>query len=310
MGIGPDATPVVAAAVLPKVSVVVPTRNHARFLVAAVESVLSQTVRPTEVIVVDDGSTDNTLEALRQYAGRICVISQENRGVAAARNVGASVASGEILAFLDADDLWLASKLERQLSRFAKEPDLGLVHCGVEEVDGEGRLLKMRLDGMEGWVSREMLLFRRGVILGGGSGIAIRRAVFRDVGGFDDSLSTSADWDFCYRIARRYPIGFVAEALVRYRVHSSNMHKNVHAMARDMLRAYGKAFSEEDQSLRGLRRLAYGSLHSVLAGSFFQSGDYGPFARHAAKSIALTPTSLRHFAGYPVRALWRRWAGR
>jgi glycosyltransferase involved in cell wall biosynthesis len=295
--------------VLPKVSAVIPTHNHARFLVEAVESVLRQTVPPSEVIVVDDGSTDSTLEVLRQYGGRIRVISQENRGVAAARNVGASVASGEILAFLDADDLWLERKQEFQSNRFVKEPDLGLVHCGVEEIDGAGRQLRTRLDGMQGWVSREMLLFRRGVILGGGSAIAVRRASFRDVGGFDESLSTSADWDFCYRIARRYRIGFLAEVLVRYRVHNGNMHKNVHAMARDMLRAYSKAFSEDDRSLRGLRRLAYGRLHSILAGSFFQSGDYGQFARHAVKSIVLTPRSARHFAGYPLRRLRRHWAG-
>jgi glycosyltransferase involved in cell wall biosynthesis len=276
----------------------------------ALESVLNQTVVPAEVIVVDDGSSDRTPEVLDQFAGRISVISQENRGVSAARNAGAAAASGEVLAFLDADDVWLPRKLECQLNRLAEEPWLGLVHCGLAEVDGQGRLLRSRLDGMEGWVSREMLLFQRGVILGAGSTAIIPSAIFREVGGFDASLSTSADWDFCYRVGRRYRVGFVGEILVRYRIHGSNMHRNIRAMAKDMLRAYGKAFSEQDPSLLALRRYAYGSLHSVLAGSFLQCGDYGPFARHALKSIALRPGNLRHFAGYPLRELRRRWARR
>jgi glycosyltransferase involved in cell wall biosynthesis len=291
--------------VRPSVSVVIPAYNHAAFLGEALESVFGQSVRPREVIAVDDGSTDDTAEVLRMYERRIRVLSQPNRGVAAARNAGAAVASGELLAFLDADDAWLPAKLERQVARFDGEPEIGLVHCGVAEVDGRGRQLRARLDGMEGWVSTEMLLFRRGVILGGGSAAVIRRAAFLDVGGFDEALSTSADWDLYYRVARRYPVGFVPEVLVRYRVHGGNMHRNVDAMTRDMLAAYAKVFSEQDPELQRLRRWAYGRLHAMLAGSFFQAGEYRRFARHAAASLAARPGQVGYFAGYPVRALRR-----
>jgi glycosyltransferase involved in cell wall biosynthesis len=287
------------------VSAIIPTYNHAGFLPGALESVFAQTCCPLEVIVVDDGSTDETAEVLRVYEGRIRVLRQANRGVAAARNAGAAMALGELLAFLDADDAWLPSKLERQAARFDVESGIGLVHCGVEEVDGRGRQLRTRLDGMEGWVSREMLLFRRGVILGGGSAAVIRRTTFLDVGGFDEDLSTSADWDLYYRVARRYPVGFVPEMLVRYRVHSGNMHRNIQAMTRDMLAAYAKAFSEQDPELQRLRRGAYGRLHAMLAGSFFRAGEYGQFARHALASVAMRPGQVGYFAGYPVRALRR-----
>ena len=287
------------------VSAIIPTYNHAAFLPEALESVFAQTSSPLEVIVVDDGSTDETAEILRVYEGRIRVLSQPNLGVAAARNSGAAVASGELLAFLDADDTWLPTKLERQAARFGVEPGIGLVHCGIEEVDARGRQLRTRLDGMEGWVSREMLLFRRGVILGGGSAAVIRRAAFLEVGGFDEALSTSSDWDLHYRIARRYSVGFVPEVLVRYRVHGGNMHRNVDAMRRDMLAAYAKVFLEQDPELQRLRRWAYGRLHAVLAGSFFQAGEYRRFARHAAASVASRPGQVGYFAGYPVRALRR-----
>lgn len=287
------------------VSVVIPVHNHARFLPEALESVFRQSLQPREVIVVDDGSTDGTGEVLRTYAGRIRLLRQANRGVAAARNAGAVAASGELLAFLDADDVWHASKLERQAVGFSTDPELGLVHCGVEEVDAQGRLLRTRLDGMEGWVSREMLLFRRGVILGGGSAAVVVRAVFESVGGFDEGLSTSADWDLYYRIAERCRVGFVPEVLVRYRVHGGNMHRNVHVMATDMLRAYAKVFSKRDPDVERLRRSAYGRLHSMLAGSYFRAGDYRQFVRHALASLTTRPERFGYFVGYPVRVLRR-----
>ena len=290
------------------VSVIIPTYNHATFLPSALESVFAQTSHPLEVIVVDDGSTDETAEVLRAYEGRIRVLTQPNRGVAAARNGGAALASGELLAFLDADDAWHPAKLERQVACFGSEPSVGLVHCGVEEVDGRGRQLRTRLDGMGGWVSPEMLRFRQGVILGGGSAAVIRRAAFLDVGGFDETLSTSADWDLYYRIARRYPVGFVPEVLVRYRIHGGNMHRNLDVMSRDMLAACAKAFSEPDPELQRLRRLAYGRLHAMLSGSFFQAGEYRQFARHALASVAVRPSQIAYFASYPVRAFRRRLA--
>jgi len=100
------------------ISVIIPTYNHCRFLVSAIDSALSQTLKPSEVIVVDDGSTDETSNLLNAYEGKIRVVRQKNQGVAAARNRGAEIATGEYLAFLDADDLWLPRKLEMQLNRF------------------------------------------------------------------------------------------------------------------------------------------------------------------------------------------------
>ena len=289
----------------PNVSVVIPTYNHAGFLPSALQSVFGQTLPAQEVIVVDDGSTDDTEEVLRAWEGRIRIIRQPNRGVAAARNAGASMASADLLAFLDADDLWLPTKLERQVAHLCRDQDLGLVHCGVEEMDADGRFLGRRLDGMEGWVSGKMLFFGRGVILGGGSGVVVPRAIFEAVGGSDEKLSTSADWDLYYRIAERCRVGFVPEVLVRYRVHNGNMHRNVHALASDMLTAYAKAFSKPDPDLERLRRSAYGGLHSMLAGSYFRAGDYRRFVRHALASVRARPEQIGYFAGYPVRALRR-----
>jgi hypothetical protein len=165
-------------------------------------------------------------------------------------------------------------------------------------------VLRVRLDGLEGRVAEEMMLFRRGVILGGGSAAVVRRAAFLEAGGFDESLSTSADWDLHHRIARRRAVGFVPEALVRYRVHGGNMHADVARTAREMLQAYARAFAE-DETLRPVRRRAYGGLHAMLAGSFHAQGRYGAAWGHGLRALANDPARVAALLGYPLRR-WRR----
>jgi glycosyltransferase involved in cell wall biosynthesis len=287
-----------------RVSVVIPTHNHGRFVEEAVESVLGQTHPPAETIVVDDGSTDDTAARLERFAGRVEVIRQANAGVSAARNRGAAHATGELLAFLDADDAWVSTKLERQVARLQADEGLGLVHCGVIEVDADGQKLRERLDGQEGWVADAMLRFGgEGVILGGGSGAVLRRDAYLEVGGFDARLSTSADWDLYYRVARGHRVGFVPEPLVRYRCHSSNMHANIRAMERDMLRAFAKAFADPHAPERRLLRRSYGNLHLVLAGCYFRAGEYRRFAWHSFRCLLLTPSHIGRFMSYPYRRL-------
>lgn len=252
--------------------------------------------------MVDDGSTDGSPDRVKAFGERVRLLPQANQGVAAARNRGALAARAPHLAFLDADDLWLPAKLERQAARLEEDPLLGLVHCGVEEIEEDGRPRRIRLDGREGDVWRAMLLFEP-AILGGGSGVLIPRAIFEEAGGFDPRLSTSADWDLYFRIAARHPVGFVPEVLVRYRIHGGNMHANLAAMEHDMLLAYEKAFAGSGPSLEPLRRPAYGRLHAVLAGSFFAQGRPWGFLRHAVRALALSPGSAARFLRYP----WRRW---
>lgn len=289
----------------PLVSVIIPNYNYALYLPQALDSVLAQSYPNIEIIVVDDGSTDNSKDILRSYGKRFRLIEQRNQGVSAARNRGVKEGHGGLVAFLDADDVWLPLKLERQVGRFLDDPELGLIHCGVEDINENGIALRSHLDGLEGRVAKEMLLFRRPVILGGGSGLVIPRATFESLEGYDLRLSTSADWDLCCRIAVRQRVGFVREVLMQYRVHGTNMHGNVNLMERDMLLAYSKAFDSPGLELQELRRQAYGNLHITLAGSFFRSGRYYDFARHALKSLWLTPDNFSRVLGFPVR-WWNR----
>jgi glycosyltransferase involved in cell wall biosynthesis len=286
------------------IAAVIPVYNQATYVTEAVSSALEQARPPQEIIVVDDGSTDETPDRLAAFGGRIQVIRQTNAGVAAARNRGARAARSELLAFLDADDAWLPQKLERQIDRLAGT-EVGLVHCGVEEVDEGGRPLRTRCDGQEGKVADELLNFERPVILGGGSAALVPRQVFDASGGFDERLSTSADWDLYYRIARRWEVAFVPEVLVRYRYHSGGMHHNVAAMERDMFAVYARAFEERGPTPAAFRRRCYSNLHAVLAGSYFASESYGPALRHGLHSVMLRPRHVLRAVGYPLRALRR-----
>jgi glycosyltransferase involved in cell wall biosynthesis len=283
-----------------KVSVIIPNYNYERFLGKAVDSALGQTYHDIEVIVVDDGSKDGSREIIDGYAGRIEAIFQKNQGVAAARNNGVAAAGGEYIAFLDADDVWLPAKLELQVGMFADDPELGMVHVGIVEIDDAGNCLDEHLDGQQGWVADELLRFERGVILGGGSGILVRRDVFDEIGGFDARMSTSADWDLFYRIASRHPVGFIPRVLLKYRIHASNMHSNIKAMEHDMMLGYQKAFAN---GITVDRRICYGNLHKTLAGSYFHAGQYRSFVRQAIRSLINRPANLGYFLKFPLRRM-------
>jgi glycosyltransferase involved in cell wall biosynthesis len=289
-----------------KVSVIIPNYNYGRYLRDAIESVLSQTLRPYEVIVVDDGSTDESRDILDEYADRVRVHFQKNKGVGAARNKGAELATGDILAFLDADDYWSPDKLEKQVAELLTDPDMGLIHCGLRYVDENGNLGDEYLVGDAGEVAIKLLQFKP-VISGPGGTSLIRKDVFVEVGGYDTNkdLHPSEDWDLSYRIATRYKFGFVPEPLLYYRQHGSGGHLNIAKMERAMLLAFGKAFSNSAEEIQTIRRECYSNLYLVLAGSYLHSGKVFPSIASCVKSLVYSPRTITKFLEFPVRVAKR-----
>lgn len=287
------------------VSVIIPTYNYGRFIEDALRSVLDQSLPPAEIIVVDDGSTDDTSEVVRQFGEKIQYVRQENAGVCAARNRGVAESSGELIAFLDADDIWEPTKLEKQAAKFCDDPVIGLVHCGMRVFDGAtGETLHLLLEGGEDGVAENLLLWEGSSVNVSGSVIMVNRTAFEEIGGFDTRIKCGEDWDFCYRSARKFKVGFVAEPLVHYRSHNAAAHRNVGEMERGMSLFYEKAFA--DPTVAHLRRRAYGNFHKVLAGSYFYSGEYRSFMFHAMKSIWMRPENLVYFVMFPARRLARK----
>ncbi len=206
----------------PGVSVVIPSYNCANYVGEAVESVLAQSRPPHEVIVVDDGSTDDTATALRPYLGRIRVLSQANRGLPAARNAGAALATAPWIAFLDADDTWLPEKLSRQMT-LADDPAVALIYSDRFNTGARGTLPAVqghRLELYEGDIFVPLLV--QGNHLTASSAV-VRADVFRALGGFAEHLRAAEDWDLWVRVAENHRVAVCREPLVCYRYHATQM---------------------------------------------------------------------------------------
>jgi len=195
----------------PQVSVIIPTYNRGWVLREAVESVLAQDFEDFELIVVDDGSTDNTGEILAAYGNDIAVLEQTNRGVSAARNRGIAGASAPLIAFLDSDDLWKPQKLSRQTEFFSAEPQTLI--CQTEEIwirNGVRVNPKKRHHKFSGMIFEPSLA----LCLVSPSAVMMRRELFERVGVFDESLPACEDYDLWLRVSCRYPVGLIDEPLI------------------------------------------------------------------------------------------------
>ncbi len=288
-----------------KVSVVIPTYNYARFIGEAIKSILAQTHPVSEIIVVDDGSSDDTEQVIAEFRGKVRYIEKENGGVCSARNVGIANSTGDFVAFFDADDISHPTRIEKQLARFAADAEIGLVHCGIREIDVQGNVVGCNVEGKEGWVADDMVLLKP-VIIGPGGTIMVKREAFQAVGVFDERLEIYEDWEFCYRVARKFKIGFVPEVLLDYRLHGKNSHLNLEKMERSLSIAFEKTFKTKDENVLRLRRECYGNFYKVLAGSFFNAGNYPMFTKYLIKSMWQQPSNIRHYLEFPTRRLLKR----
>ena len=192
------------------VSVVIPVYNRAKLLARAIDSVLSQTCRDFELIVVDDGSTDNTAMVARGYGGDLVYIHQKNKGAAAARNAGIRAANFDLISFLDSDDWFLKHKLEQQIAAMAGNPEYLVSHT-QEKWLRRGRHLNQKKRHRKAHGD----LFPRCLELCavGMSTIMVRRELFEQVGMFDESLPCCEDYDLWLRVATRYPFLLVDQPL-------------------------------------------------------------------------------------------------
>jgi glycosyltransferase involved in cell wall biosynthesis len=198
----------------PLVSVIIPTYNRAWVLREAIDSVLAQEFKDFELIVVDDGSTDNTGEILDSYEQDILVLRQSNKGVSAARNRGIAAAAGRLIAFLDSDDLWLPRKLSSQVDFFKSNP--AAVINQTEEIwvrNGVRVNPKTRHHKFSGMIFERSLA----LCLVSPSAVMIKKNLFSEVGVFDENLPACEDYDLWLRISCRYPVDLIETPLIMKR---------------------------------------------------------------------------------------------
>jgi glycosyltransferase involved in cell wall biosynthesis len=209
----------------PSVDVIIPVRNRAALVPACLASIQAQTLQPSAVIVVDDGSSDGTPEIVEEYRKQmpaLHLVRSEARGVSHARNVALSMSRAPFIAFLDSDDVWLPEKLERQMALFAAAgTQLGLVHCALVRIDESGK----RCPGAaESWPSKRGSIFedmiRHFYHIGSPSAVVVRRDLIEKAGGFDETLLLGEDTDLWLRMARMSQVDYVPAVLVGLRAHS------------------------------------------------------------------------------------------
>lgn len=286
------------------ISVIIPSYNSARFVPEAVESALAQTVPPDEIIVVDDGSTDDTQARLLPYRGSIRYISQRNAGVAAARNRGIRASRGSLIAFLDADDRWLPQKLERQLECLAAHPDSGLVHTDLLYWNDQTGELTPSLPGRDrfvGFCVREFFWWC-GVNT---SSVLLRRHCLEAVGLFDERIpgGYSEDLDLFLRIAPRFQLAFVSEPLVHYRRHGNNATSDTRRIQQSAFWVFERALAAEPALVKSLgRRDVRRHMRSLAFGAAYLYAEAGDLRR----ARQLFRGALRYGSASPYT--WALWA--
>ena len=238
---------------MPAVSVIIPTYNSACLVTAAVESALAQTAKPTEIIVIDDGSTDDTRERLSKYQVRY--VHQPNRGVAAARNLGLSQATGDLIAFLDADDVWHPRKLELQVAAIEANPDVRLLGTSVFDWPVEP-FAKIDSSSVIKPIPWQKLAVKNHLVT---SSIIVRRTALNEVGDFDTALQGPEDHDLWLRIAQAGAVAIIDLPLTGYRQVPGSLSRQATTMRAGMRRILHKLDQRQSwQGQRWLRRKAYG----------------------------------------------------
>jgi glycosyltransferase involved in cell wall biosynthesis len=225
------------------VSVIIPTYNRSSFIQEAVDSVLAQSYRDFELIIVDDGSTDETSKILSRYKDQVSIIMTEHSGPSAARNAGIKTAQGEFIAFLDSDDLWLPEKLKLQMNFFHNNPDIFV--CQTEEtwirngVRVNPRKIHKKYSG---------LIFEHclPLCIVSPSAVMIHKTVFNKVGLFDESMPACEDYDLWLRISPRYSIHLIeTPQIIKRGGHEDQQSKRVAALDRFRIQALCKALESE-----------------------------------------------------------------
>lgn len=290
-------------------SAIIPTYNQAAFVGHAIQSALDQRLpggAETEVIVVDDESSDSTPQVASSFGDRITYLRQTNRREGAARNTGAARARGTYFAFLDSDDYWLPGKLAGDLARFEQADHPALVYSRGRNVDpSDGVIGERQLDHPQGdvfWrLAREAFMPM--------STVAVRADAFRACGGFveDPSLSGTADWELWMRLAARWPVGFVDQTATCIRVHARNMSADPRYMQRAMLS--GVRYALQDPVIaaraRGRERFIRACMYVTIGLNAYANGHRHRVWPWLARALAAWPPQLAdpRFVGAASRAL-------
>jgi glycosyltransferase involved in cell wall biosynthesis len=277
---------------MPTVEVIIPAYNTARYLQAAIDSVISQTFEDWRILLVDDGSTDNTADLVAPYVERlgpkIKYIKQNNQGLPAARNTAIRNSTAEFLALLDADDVWLPSRLSESLKSFQDRPSAGLSYGLVTMIDGEGVLMDTFAgNGRHAEGKIATYIYRRKIELPCPT-ITFRRKCVDEVGFFDETMRATEDRDLWLRIALRYEVAFVSKVIAYYRKPPNSMSTDPERMLKSQLQFIRKHYGSPGCGLYA-RQVALGRAHKQHAEALKHRRQPGAALRSALRALLTCP---------------------
>jgi len=288
------------------ISVIIPAYNQAHYLAEAINSVLRQSFQDFEIIIVDDGSTDNTPQVATSFLGdpRIHYTCQKNAGLSAARNTGLKQATGRFVTFLDSDDHFLPEKFAALLAEFNARPELGLVSGRAIFIDAAGRRLPHTVAGQ--WPSTPAgLLLGNPVHVGS---VLLRREWLDRVDPFDENLRACEDWDMWLRLALvGCQFGHVDQSVSLYRIHGDQMTRESDRMRTAMLTVLGKITENPDlpADWHAQTKAAYAAAYVRSAARFYHAAEFDRARQDLAEAVSLDPTLLDDGAGL----LWNQLVG-
>ncbi|EDX76939.1 glycosyl transferase, group 2 family protein [Coleofasciculus chthonoplastes PCC 7420] len=245
------------------ISVVIPVYNGEKTIRQTIESVINQTFSNFELIVIDDGSQDSTLDIVRSISdSRLKVFSFPNAGLATSRNRGIQLASGDYISFIDADDLWTGNKLEAQLKALLDNPQAAVAFSWTDCIDESGQFSRRgNYTTVSGNVYAQLLLTD---FIENGSNLLIRSEAFKKVGYFNESLPAAEDWDMWLRLAVNYEFAVVPSPQVFYRLSTTSMSANVVRQEAACLQVIDQAFAQAPDSVQHLKKPSLANLYKYL----------------------------------------------
>lgn len=249
---------------MPVISIVIPVYNGSTTIQETIESVLKQTFQDFEIIIINDGSQDRTLEVISNFKdSRIQVFSFPNSGLAVSRNRGIAKATGKYIAFLDADDLWTPDKLQAQWQALQDNPEAAVAYSWTDYIDESSQFLfSGRHTTLNGDVYPELLVYN---FLENGSNPLVRKQALKEVGDFDASVNSAADHDMYLRLAACYPFACVSSPQILYRVSAQSMSANLNQQEQHSITLFEKAFKQAPKSLQYLKGQSFANVYKYLA---------------------------------------------
>lgn len=275
-----------------KVSVIIPAYNKAEWTAQTVDSVLQQTYPNIEVIVVDDGSKDHTRQRLSVYGDRIRYIYKDNGGACSARNEGIRQATGEFVAFLDCDDLYLEDKVAASVAYLRENPRFVFIHTAVNFIDDQNNVVGYRShpkSRYEGWIAQR-LIFENYIC---NSTIVVRQEALQQAGFFDESFFMPADWDMWLRLAEVGQVGFINRPLTQYRVSAHYIMNNLEKSEDEERVVIEKFFGRHPGAGNAFRKRVSSNLYLRYALAHFLKQNSGRSREQFKMALGTDPLNIK-----------------